>query len=442
MVRFGVFEVDFRSRELRKHGSRIKLQSKPFQILEGLVEKRGEIVNREELRLRLWPGDTFVDFETGLNSAVKRLRDALGDSAEHPRYIETVSRQGYRFIAPVEQFTEPQPANDFTSPVVVRQQASLTTRALVSRLVWLLAGLVIASGFAYIVSRQLERRAVNFRQLTFRRGHVTSARFAPDGGVVYAAQWSSGGRQLFLTNSLSPESRPLGVQGMTLASVSASGELALLASDGTTPIAGATLLRTPMHGGAPAEVERNIMGADWSADGKALAIVRVVDGMNQLEFPVGKVLYRTSGWLSGVRVSPSNRLIAFFEHPVRHDDAGTVKLIDATGRVRALGGEWAIARGLAWHPSGQEVWFTATRDASASSLWASSVSGNLRPIGQTAGGMVLYDISRDGHILFFGHDFEFDGPSCLACRLDCHWAAREAAVRRLRTRASIGPGRR
>jgi len=101
-TRFGAFEVDLRSGELHKHGIRLKLQDQPFQVLALLLEHPGDVVTREELRQKLWPADTFVDFDTGLNSAIKKLRDALGDSAEEPRYIETLPRRGYRFIARVE----------------------------------------------------------------------------------------------------------------------------------------------------------------------------------------------------------------------------------------------------------------------------------------------------------------------------------------------------
>lgn len=101
-TRFGPYELDLRSGELHKHGVRMKLQDQPFQILALLLERPGDVVTREELRQKLWPADTFVDFDTGLNSAVKKLRDVLADSAEEPRYIETLPRRGYRFIAPVE----------------------------------------------------------------------------------------------------------------------------------------------------------------------------------------------------------------------------------------------------------------------------------------------------------------------------------------------------
>ncbi len=103
-IRFGDFELDARSGELRNNGSRVMIAEQPLQVLLALIERPGELITRDELRLRLWPGDTFVDFEHGLNAAVKRLRDALGDSAEPPRYIETVPRQGLSADRPSEEW--------------------------------------------------------------------------------------------------------------------------------------------------------------------------------------------------------------------------------------------------------------------------------------------------------------------------------------------------
>src|SRR5215831_5595726 len=102
IVRFGPFEADFQTGELRKHGLRLKIQDQPMLLLKALVERPGELVSREELQERLWPGVAYLDFEHGLNMAVKKLRTALRDSAETPRYIETLARKGYRFVATVE----------------------------------------------------------------------------------------------------------------------------------------------------------------------------------------------------------------------------------------------------------------------------------------------------------------------------------------------------
>ena len=112
LVRFGAFELNLRTGELRKGGVRISLPDQPFQVLKTLLDRPGELVTREELRQRLWSAETFVDFEHGLNAAVRRLRDALGDSADVPRFVETLPRRGYRFIAPVIR----QPAAEETPP--------------------------------------------------------------------------------------------------------------------------------------------------------------------------------------------------------------------------------------------------------------------------------------------------------------------------------------
>jgi DNA-binding winged helix-turn-helix (wHTH) protein/tetratricopeptide (TPR) repeat protein len=134
LARFGVFEVDLRSGELRKAGVRIPLQDQPFRILVLLLHRAGEIVSREELRQELWADDTFVDFEHGLNAAVKRLRDALGDSAETPRFIETLPRRGYRFLSPVQP-TGTTPALAAPPPATARFRRVPT---------WLLAGFAVA----------------------------------------------------------------------------------------------------------------------------------------------------------------------------------------------------------------------------------------------------------------------------------------------------------
>jgi DNA-binding winged helix-turn-helix (wHTH) protein len=102
IVRFGTFEADLASGELRKNGVKIRLQEQPFQVMVALLERAGAMVSREELQQRLWPSDTFVDFDHSLNTAVNKLREALSDSASNPRFVETVARRGYRFIAPIE----------------------------------------------------------------------------------------------------------------------------------------------------------------------------------------------------------------------------------------------------------------------------------------------------------------------------------------------------
>src|SRR5262245_6836930 len=121
VVRFGVFEADLEAGELRKQGRRLRLQDQPFRILALLLDRPPHVVTRDEIRAALWPAGTFVDFEHGLNKAMNRLRDALGDSADSPRFIETIPKRGYRFIAPIEEVSAtkggvPQPAESVEPP--------------------------------------------------------------------------------------------------------------------------------------------------------------------------------------------------------------------------------------------------------------------------------------------------------------------------------------
>jgi DNA-binding winged helix-turn-helix (wHTH) protein len=121
VIRFGTFEVDLQARELRKSGLKLKVYDQTFQLLGALLERPGEVITREELRQKLWPGDTFVDFDHGINTAVKKLRDVLGDSAESPRFVETLARRGYRFLTPVHGAVRLPAVND--GPATVSQPA-------------------------------------------------------------------------------------------------------------------------------------------------------------------------------------------------------------------------------------------------------------------------------------------------------------------------------
>jgi TolB-like protein/DNA-binding winged helix-turn-helix (wHTH) protein len=148
-VRFGVFELDLRSGELHKQGIKIKFHDQPFQVLSILLEHPGELVTREQLHQKLWPADTFVDFDVGLNSAIKRLRDALGDSAEDPRFVETLPRHGYRFIAPVEE----------VRPKTIRVRNVLTLASvLTAAALALLFGLNLAGTRDRLLGRNKNRR--------------------------------------------------------------------------------------------------------------------------------------------------------------------------------------------------------------------------------------------------------------------------------------------
>jgi DNA-binding winged helix-turn-helix (wHTH) protein len=398
LVRFGLFELKKDTGELRKNGVKIKLQGKPVQLLQALLERPGEVVSRDDLQKRLWPGDTVVDFESGLNTAANRLRLALGDSAEHPHYVETLSRIGYRFVAPIldasAPFTEALAAE---SPDVPQEASPSGTR----KVLWmvLVAGVLVATAISGIVLRPKPAGPPAFHQVTFRRMTIGAARFGPDGqSVVYFGRERYGAGELYLTHPSSPESRPLGFQRVSLASISRAGELALLTFD-PGPGSGRSLLRVPLNGGAPLTVDAGVYAADWTPDGSNMAVIRGGVLPSTLEFPRGKVVFQGSAWLSDVRVSPSGREVAFMDHPIRGDDGGSVKLLDGKGACSTLSDGWASAAGLAWAPSGREVWFTAARAGLNRSLMAVDVSGHLRSIAGFPGALQIYDISHTGRVL-------------------------------------------
>ena len=155
-VKFGTFELDLAAGELRKNGSKVRLQEQPFRLLTFLVQRPGDLVSREELREKLWPADTYVDFDNSLNTAASKLREALGDSAASPRFIETLPRRGYRFIAPLERHGQvgdvsssvPPTTTELKTPAQQVWQASLR-RARLQQLV-LAAALVVAVGLAVV----------------------------------------------------------------------------------------------------------------------------------------------------------------------------------------------------------------------------------------------------------------------------------------------------
>jgi Tol biopolymer transport system component/DNA-binding winged helix-turn-helix (wHTH) protein len=197
IYRFGVFEADLTTGELRKRGRRVPLQDQPFQVLALLLRRRGEIVSREELQRALWPADTFVEFEHGVNTAIKKLRQALGDSADNPRFIETLPRKGYRFIAPVEDLTAPG-AIPVSPPVPVAAPVPISAPIPVPavrphRLRWLLAGaalMVVVAGCALLLLNRPGKAIVPVPvPLTTYPGYQMSPSFSPEGDRV-AFSWN------------------------------------------------------------------------------------------------------------------------------------------------------------------------------------------------------------------------------------------------------------
>jgi Tol biopolymer transport system component/predicted Ser/Thr protein kinase len=277
---------------------------------------------------------------------------------------------------------------------------SVLVPALVAAAIALIAG--VAAG-KYLLQRAPAQSALPiYHPLTFRRGMVHAARFAPDGKtIIYSAAWEGKSLQLFTTRPESPESHELEPSGADVLAVSATGEMAL--SLHSHPIAqflySGTLARVPLVGGAPREVMENVEWADWSPDGSTLAIVRQEQGRHSLEFPPGKVLYQADGWIGHLRISPKSDRVAFIDHPELGDDGGAVAVVDLAGKKTTLSTGWDSIQGIAWSPSGDEIWFTATRTGGDRSLYAVTLSETVRLLARVPGELTLLDVDRVGNVL-------------------------------------------
>jgi len=241
----------------------------------------------------------------------------------------------------------------------------------------------------------------SFQRLSFRRGTVLSARFAPDAQtVIYGAAWEGSPFRLFSTRRESPESSPLTLPDAEILSISPAGMMAISLDRhwaGRFMWTG-TLAQVSILGGAPREIEDDVQSADWGPDGE-LAVVRVVAGKHRLEYPINTVLYETAGWISHARVSPDGERVAFLDHPVPGDDGGSVVVVDRSGTASILSTGWITAYGLAWPKHGREVWFTATRAGVARAIWAVSPDGQERLLLRALSELTIQDVSGDGRIL-------------------------------------------
>ncbi len=263
---------------------------------------------------------------------------------------------------------------------------------------------LVCGTIAFVAIRKAgDRPPPTFRQLTFRRGQIFSARFAPDGQtVMYSAAWDGKPMEIFVGRPESPESRPFGLVGAEVLSISKSGDMAV----SLNRVVGAAFRRTGTlaqlsvaGGAAPRDILKEVEWADWGPDGKSLAIVRVVPGRMRIEFPLGKVLYETSAWVSHLRVSPDGDLVAFIDHPTPNDDGGSVAVVDRAGKKQNLSHPFASAQGLGWSPDGSEIWFTATEVGGNRAVYSTTRSGKSRLRIRVPGNLTLQDVSREGRLL-------------------------------------------
>jgi serine/threonine protein kinase/Tol biopolymer transport system component len=289
-----------------------------------------------------------------------------------------------------------------TTPSPVRESTVSRSRMLTTA--GIAAALALLAGFAGAVL--LRRPSVSpfaaYHPLTFRRGIVQSARFAPDGKtVIYSASWEGRPLDLFTTRPESPQSQEMEPKGGQVLAVSSSGEMAvaLRSRPRDAFLYSGTLARVPLVGGAPREILEDVEWADWSPDGNNLAVVHEVEGRKRLEYPLGKLLYQADGWLGNPRVSPDGKTVAFIDHPQLRDDGGAVAVVDLAGKKTMLSDGWDSIQGLAWSPDGSEIWFTATHTGGDRSLYATNLSGKVRLLARVPGELTILDVGKEGNVL-------------------------------------------
>jgi Tol biopolymer transport system component len=299
----------------------------------------------------------------------------------------------------------------------------------VGRLVALAA--LVAVGAAGLLAGRLLLRGKpieppTFERLTFRRGNILTARFAPDGEtVVFGASWGGNPVEIFSTHAGSPEYRSLGLKNADVLAISSTGELALSLREKflVNPTGVGKLARVPLAGGVPREVLEEVEAADWTPDGKDLLVIREQGARDRIEFPPGKVLYESAPPIFRPRFSPDGERIAFIQ---QDRDGRKVMLVDRKGAARALSKVHSRVVNLAWAPSGREVWFDA-RD----SIRAVDLSGRERVIVSAPGSLYLHDISPAGRVLVeqaAGTSTILFGSEGIPAERDLSWFDRSAVV--------------
>jgi len=286
---------------------------------------------------------------------------------------------------PTKQNVEPPKARRMWLPAAV---AALGVLALVAA-VWTVS------------RRSAAKPPPKFSRLTYQQGYPSNARFAKDGQtVVYSAQWNNDPLQVYSVRTEFPQSTRVDLPSAALLALSPSGDLELAVD----PVYESwfmygTMGQAQMSGGTPRAQAKEVIAADYAPDGKTLAVVRRANRKVQLEYPEGKVIYTTAGYLDYVRVSPSGKEVAFAEHPVYGDDRGWVSAVDESGNRKQLTQEFGTVQGLAWSRTGMEIWFTAADVTTDRQLFGVNLSGKQRPILTTPQGARLLDVAADGRVL-------------------------------------------
>ena len=265
------------------------------------------------------------------------------------------------------------------------------------------AAALIATAFlgAFVWQNVKPSDPPSFQQLTFRRGDVSGARFAPDGSIVYSASWEGRGYELYEAHAESVDSRPLDIKCRQLLAMSRAGKIALLVKEYDQA---GTLAVVPLAGSAPREVVDSVQEADWSPDGSQLAVARRVAGAYQIEYPVGKVLYKSATRIRDLRVSPDGKNIAFDLRHARLGKEYALMIVSADGNARQVG-MWNSARGLAWAADGKRIVVASGDGKGATNLYSVAMSGSARLLSRFDGAIKLHDVSERGDMLLTRDDY-------------------------------------
>jgi Tol biopolymer transport system component/DNA-binding winged helix-turn-helix (wHTH) protein len=388
-IRFGVFEANLRAAELRRNGHKIKLQDQPFQLLAMLLERPGELIHREELRTRLWPVDTFVDFDHGLNAAIKRLRDALGDSADNPRFIETLARRGYRFIAPV-------------TPALTTIQRSPVAAAPARRAGWVvpwrlaaatLLVLLFGTGAGWVAARHFNPKVqIAERRLTANPPDdpILNAVISPDAKYLAFADRSGLFLRVVATGETHSVPLPEGFKPQP-AGWFRDGSNVLLTKSSDAQEA-ASMWTVSVLGGPPRKLMDNAEARSVSPDGSQIAFVRgdvlreeiwlmSSDGENPR-----RVFGEPGDMFGSVVWSPDGRLLAFvrFTYGSGFKEAQTsLWIVNPQGGLLSLIlSDPRLGEALAWSPAGRLIYSLAEPrpNQGDSNLWAICIDPrNARP---------------------------------------------------------------
>lgn len=443
-LQFGQFVADLENQQLYKRGLPVRLEKLPFLVLTALLERPGNAVSREELRARLWPNGTHVDFDEGLNTAVRKLRHALGDSADTPLFVETIPRKGYVLIAPVAEASALSDVendqhllsgNNGGDGAAVDVRRTPTSLKPSRNFFYVLAvGIVLIAVCLWQILWRHSSSQPDFARLSFRRGTIVSARLSPDGQeVVFGAAWDGKPFRLFLVRAGSPDIRDLGIEADILA-ISRSGQMAVMLRRhfgfGTVWSRG-TLATLSLTGTVPKDVLEDVSSADWSPDGSQLAVVHYSGGSCRLEFPVGRIAYEATGgaWISHARISPAGDRIAFLEHPLANDDAGHAVILQLKNGQKTLSKDFSGIVGLAWENPG-DLLFTATEAGvgGGRAIFRFAINGGQSLVRRESVALTIHDVTSDGGLLLtrdvqgdevFGHFRDGNPDRIVGCLNVC-----------------------